>query len=191
MGFLSNDSSDTQGGGRNIIVRILILSYVLYASVCVWRNPLAYPLVYYPLLAIHEVGHYIFSWGSEMLMVAGGSITQVAIPLLVSLIFLKQRDFFIFTSLIWTSGISIYNVGVYASDARECNLPLVAPVMLEEDSETIMHDWNRLLSHYDLLHLDDRIGMFFYVGASIIMGISIASMIVMTVRKCLPSRDDE
>jgi hypothetical protein len=43
---------------------------------------------------VHEAGHVLFSPFGELLEVAGGSITQVAAPILVALLFLRQREYF-------------------------------------------------------------------------------------------------
>ena len=101
-------------------------------------------------LGVHEAGHVLFSPFGELLEVAGGSITQVAVPILVAFLFLRQREYFgIAVALAWLS-MSLSNLATYIGDARDQILPLVSM-----GSGDPIHDWHYLLGRFGMLG-DDR-----------------------------------
>lgn len=114
-------------------------------------------------LGIHEFGHAIFRPLGTYLMIAGGTITQLAAPIASIAIFRWQRDFFaVSVGLCWLA-TNLWGVSVYAGDARALRLPLVAPgmgLMPGGDSSGaggIIHDWNYLLGGPGLLKYDTAI----------------------------------
>jgi len=103
-------------------------------------------------LAIHELGHVLFGFLGEWLSVAGGSITQLAAPVAVALILLRQRDYFgVAVGGAWLS-MSLSNLAVYVADARAEELPLVSL-----GGGDVVHDWNYLLGSVHLLPHDAQI----------------------------------
>ena len=106
-------------------------------------------------LAFHEMGHVLFSPFGEWLAVAGGSITQLAIPIVASLLLLRQRDVFgAAVVLQWLAG-SLAGLSVYIADARAQNLPLVS---LGDSDDGPIHDWHYLLGRAHLLAWDVSFG---------------------------------
>ena len=104
---------------------------------------------------VHEAGHVIFSPFGEMLEVAGGSITQLAVPLIVALLFLRQREYFgISVALAWLS-MSLTNLATYIGDARNQFLGLVS--MGGGDP---IHDWHFILGRYAMLGDDNALARF-------------------------------
>ena len=98
--------------------RALILAYLGYAG---YRHltDSEYGSIFSGItLAIHELGHVLFGFFGEWLAVAGGSITQLAAPVAVVLILLRQRDYFgVAFGGAWLS-MSLSNLAVYVADAR-------------------------------------------------------------------------
>ena len=106
-------------------------------------------------LVVHEAGHVLFSPFGEMLEVAGGSITQLAIPVIVALLFLRQREYFgISVALAWLS-MSLTNLATYIGDARTQFLGLVS--MGNGDP---IHDWHFILARYAMLGDDKSLARF-------------------------------
>lgn len=101
-------------------------------------------------LVVHEAGHALFSWsGSTVLTIAGGTVLEVAVPLLVGVLFWRQRDPFAVTVAgFWLATVAL-DVSVYVGDARSQLLPLVTV-----GSGPPVHDWGYLLGEFDLLRLD-------------------------------------
>jgi len=71
---------------------------------------------------------------------------QIAVPIIVALAFLRQREYFgISVALAWLS-MSLTNLATYIGDARNQDLPLVSM-----GSGDPIHDWYYLLAHYGML----------------------------------------
>ncbi|MDP9203432.1 MAG: hypothetical protein M3P26_16090, partial [Gemmatimonadota bacterium] len=116
-------------------------------------------------LAIHEFGHMLFMpfgiqfLGSTM-MILGGSLTQVAFPLLFfGYFFRKQndgrrRDLFAAMVCLWWSGINLLSVAIYCADSRAGQLMLLDGSTRQESDG---HDWNNLLTRWGLLEHDTAI----------------------------------
>jgi hypothetical protein len=108
-------------------------------------------------LAFHEMGHAAFFWlGDRILTVAGGTIFQLAIPLVAGIYLLrKQGDPFGASACLFWLGTALFSAGVYAADARAQALPLVSPFgPVDVDS----HDWTIMLLKYGMLSRDQAIG---------------------------------
>lgn len=123
------------------------------------------PLVSEVDLAIHEFGHVLFMpfgiqfLGSTM-VILGGSLTQVAFPLLFFGYFLRKRDdgrrrdVFAAMVCLWWSAINLLSVAIYCADSR------AGQIMLLDGStgqESDGHDWNNLLTRWGLLEHDTAI----------------------------------
>lgn len=108
-------------------------------------------LVFVP---IHEGGHLLFRFfGGEFVMVAGGTLLQLGVPLMLALVFVFQRQvpgtafcvFFFFEQFL--------PIATYMADARAQELPLLTV----GDSDSVIHDWNYLLGRLGLLNQDTHI----------------------------------
>ena len=100
-------------------------------------------------LPIHETGHLIFSPFGEFLMVAGGSLFQVIVPVVFAANFaFWQRSYYSAAIVMLWTGQSLLNVWVYASDAIVGKLVLTSGFTGSEGS---FHDWNYLLTATGLL----------------------------------------
>ena len=114
------------------------------------------PAIFFQLitLASHEAGHVIFRvFGNEPMMVAGGSIMQLAGPIALGVSFLKQRDYFaIGVAGCWLS-YSMYGMATYMADSRALVLPLVSL----GGGGDVIHDWNYLFDLWGVLAYDTTI----------------------------------
>ena len=117
-------------------------------------------------LAIHEGGHLFFMWfGSDFLMVAGGTLLQCLCPIVTGIMFYKQRDFFAIGIACFWLGTNFADIAPYAADARAQMLPLVSPFPGAPG-----HDWNYLLGTLGLLGQDQVIWGAFHVAGILTMG---------------------
>jgi len=128
-----------------------------------FRNEYGYiPLLSDIDLAIHEFGHMLFMpFGIQFLgntmMILGGSLTQVAFPLIFfGYFFRKQgdgrrRDLFAGMVCLWWSGITLLSVAIYCADSRAGQLMLIDGSTGQESDG---HDWNNLLTRWGLLEHD-------------------------------------
>ena len=131
-----------------------------------FRNEYGYiPLLSDIDLAIHEFGHMLFMpFGIQFLgntmMILGGSLTQVAVPLIFFGYFLRKhadaprRDVFAAMVCLWWSGINLLSVAIYCADSRAGQLMLIDGSTGQESDG---HDWNNLLTRWGLLEHDTAI----------------------------------
>jgi len=101
----------------------------------------------------HEAGHMLFSWFGEFLMVLGGTLGQLFVPIALGVYFyLRKEKFSAAVTLFWL-GQNFINVSRYVKDAQAMELPLVS--LGGGDS---IHDWNYILLRLNLLKHDQGIG---------------------------------
>ncbi len=112
-------------------------------------------------LFIHEAGHPILGlFGWRFLMVAGGTIFQLAFPIAFASHFYKDGQPRSGDACVGWLGQSFLHIGIYAADARAQELPLVG------GGE---HDWTYLLGETGLLTHDVGVGRFFdFLGCALI-----------------------
>ena len=102
-------------------------------------------------LMIHEGGHLFFSWGGHTLMILGGTLGELLVPLLCGLYFYFHGQTYGFTfSAFWFFENFLY-IGTYMKDARAEALPLV---------NGDIGDWTILFGQWNLLLADQKIGQF-------------------------------
>jgi hypothetical protein len=116
-------------------------------------------------LAIHEFGHMLFMpfgiqfLGSTM-MILGGSLTQIAFPLIFFGYFWRKRedgrrrDAFAAMVCLWWSAINVLDVSIYCADSRAGELMLLDGLTGKESDG---HDWYNLLNGWGLLEHDTAI----------------------------------
>lgn len=100
---------------------------------------------------MHEAGHLLFSYLGEKTAIAGGTIFQFAVPLMIAAAFLVRRNapgvafgmFFFFENFLYSAP--------YIADARAQELPLLSVGGGEAD-----HDWYMMLSWLGLLERDHQ-----------------------------------
>ena len=145
---------------------------VAFAALLAWltwgafRNEYGYvPIVSDVSLAIHEFGHMLFMpFGIPILgrtmVILGGSLTEVAFPLLFVGYFLRKgedgrrRDVFAAMVCLWWSGIGLLATAIYCADSRAGKLMLLDGLTGQESDG---HDWYNLLDGWGLLEHDTQI----------------------------------
>jgi hypothetical protein len=123
------------------------------------------PLVTDVSTAIHEFGHMLFMpFGIPILggtmVILGGSLTEVAFPLLFVGYFLRKRkdgrrrDVFAAMVCLWWSAIGLLATAIYCADSRAGKLMLLDGLTGQESDG---HDWYNLLNGWGLLEHDTQI----------------------------------
>jgi len=153
--------------GKNYFVRLPVLVLFAYILFRYMKDPLYCSVFSGVTLGVHELGHFIFNLFGMFMGVAGGTIAQLAAPIIVGIGFYRQGDFFAVTFALGWLSTSLFDAARYIADARELVLPLVSPF----GNEDIVHDWNYMLNELGILQYDTRI-------ASIVTGIAIITMMV-------------
>ncbi len=106
-------------------------------------------------LPFHEAGHIIFSFLGSFMGVLGGSLTQVLIPVVCLIAFLKRNDVFAASVALWWTGQNFIDMAPYINDARAQQLMLLGGVTGQDVPG--YHDWNNILGRLGLLRLDHAI----------------------------------
>ena len=131
----------------------LALAYVGYYQ---YLTPASYNCFSGLDLAIHEGGHILFRPFGLDLWVAGGTIAQLAAPLIAMYILLQQPDYFgIPLCLGWLSS-SVMDMAIYMGDARAMALTLVTEGGAPIDPR-VLHDWHYLFNRMGVLPHDQQI----------------------------------
>lgn len=162
---------------RDPVKIVLALVLGLYFLWCAY-DPFNAVFLHGVNLAIHETGHLLFRPFGEFLMVAGGSIFQVVMPLVFFGYFLWNDKPYSASIVLFWVGQSITDVSVYAADAVVMQLMLTSGLT---GSEGGFHDWNYLLTATGLLNQTKVIaGLIRFVGTAIIIGGGIAAFLYAT-----------
>lgn len=100
------------------------------------------------LLPIHEAGHVLFMPLGEFMMIFGGSLFQVGLPLGIGVAFLwRQHDAFGAAVCLWWAGASLIDLAPYVWDALTPQLILLGGHTGEDGP----HDWIYLLTRFGAL----------------------------------------
>jgi hypothetical protein len=121
-----------------------------------------------PLLVFHEAGHVLFSFLGHWMTVAGGTLMQLAMPLVLSVALLwKRRDPFGAAVGLWFFGVSVLDVAPYVYDAFAPQLMLLSGQTGEEGG----HDWIELLGSAGWLGQARALGAaVHHLGAVVVLG---------------------
>jgi hypothetical protein len=143
--------------------RLPLLAYLAYAGVRhLWTA--TYQSWFSGItLAFHEMGHIVFSGLGNTMMILGGSILQVLVPLVAALyLWLRQGDFFgLAVGGSWLA-FSLAELSLYVYDAPREELPLVG---FGDDPQ---HDWGTLLTRWHVLNHSDTFAFGIRVVAFVI-----------------------
>ncbi|MBX9687411.1 MAG: hypothetical protein K2X27_11960 [Candidatus Obscuribacterales bacterium] len=150
------DDAEDWCRGRIWWPRLLLMLLGVQILVSHLKDPLYSNLFKGINLGFHEMGHMVFAPFGEFMGVAGGSIFQCLVPLLSTIMFFRQRDYFGIAFCFFWLSTNLFDLAVYVDDSRKLALPLVTPF---KGDETI-HDWNYLLDKLDMLQYDYIIANF-------------------------------
>ena len=142
-------------GWQRVPIAALIVACVFYGLFLLQALQGSGPLLMIDLvfIPIHEGGHLLFRFFGEFLAVAGGTLLQLGVPLMLATFFFFQRQvmgtafcmFFFFEQFL--------PISIYMADARAQELPLLTV----GDSDNVIHDWNYLFGKFGVLEHDTQI----------------------------------
>jgi hypothetical protein len=169
----------------------MLLAYLAYVAVRSLNDYEYWTIFAGITLGVHEAGHVVFGPFGEVLAVAGGSIMQLAAPVIVAWLFLRQREYFgISVAFAWLS-MSLSNLATYMGDARAQDLPLVSI-----GGGDPIHDWHYLLEHFGMLGQDQALARFarFLSVLSLLLAVAWGAWLLNAMRLsagALPPADEE
>ncbi len=113
-------------------------------------------VLHLPNLVFHEAGHVLFMPFGRFMTVLGGSLFQFALPLVLAIAFLRQRNSFGAAVCTWWAGENLLDVAPYIADARALTLVLLGG---RTGAEVQGHDWEYLLATLGWMRFDRAIGL--------------------------------
>ena len=146
--------------------RVAFVALLTWLAWTAFRGELGYIALLSDVdLAIHEFGHMLFvPFGipivGRTMVILGGSLIQVAFPLLFVGYFLRKRedgrrrDLFAAMVCLWWSAINLLDVSIYCADSRAGKLMLLDGLTGQESDG---HDWYNLLNGWGVLEYDTQI----------------------------------
>lgn len=112
-------------------------------------------------IAIHEMGHLLFTSPSQIIVYLGGSLTEILVPVFCIWRYQKSKNYFISMLCVGWLAVTFYGVAIYVADAQARVLakttvfwggvtPGAVNSMLDRDN----HDWYIILSKLGVLEFD-------------------------------------
>jgi hypothetical protein len=166
--FLSVLQEDWEPVSKSVRVGWLLFYavFLFYA----FTNKSGYLIIDYVFVPIHEGGHLLFGYFGHTLMVAGGTLLQLGVPLLLAVWFVFHRQltgvafcsFFFFENFL--------NIATYMADSRTMELQYVTV----GDPDFAEHDWATMFGQLGCLRYDTKI-------AAVVRAIGWLGMILVVV----------
>jgi hypothetical protein len=147
--------------GKMWIPRALLLLILVYIEIIKFHDNTRWTIFYGITLGFHEMGHLVSAWMGQFLCALMGSVFQVAVPIVVIVIFYRQPDYFGMTVGGFWLSYSLFELAAYVGDARSQDLPLVGFASQED----LQHDWHYILGQLHMLSLDTTLAFFIRVAA--------------------------
>jgi hypothetical protein len=140
--------------GRALLWLILAWLFLGFATHSVASNYAGGSFLHLVNLVFHEAGHMLFGFFPRFLVVLGGSATQILIPIVCLVAFLRRGDRFAAAVATWWAGQNLVDLAPYINDARALQLVLLGG---RTGAEVEGHDWEYLLQALGLLTWDHRL----------------------------------
>ena len=111
------------------------------------------PMIDLVFIPIHEGGHLLFGYLGNGFMVAGGTLLQLLVPLMLAMSFYFQRQIAGTAFCMFCFFEQFLPIATYMADARAQELPLLTV----GSPELVEHDWFRMFSSLGVLEHDRQI----------------------------------
>jgi hypothetical protein len=140
----------------------------LYAAFVIWglyfvsldlrTNEIGDSFMHRVNLVFHEAGHVIFMPFGHFMMVLGGTLGQLLMPLIAGAMLLyKNRDAFGASVALWWLGQSFMDAAPYINDARDLQLMLLGGGTGQDRPG--IHDWENILLDLGLIEHERTVAM--------------------------------
>lgn len=142
-------------GWQRVPLAALIVAGAFYGLFLLQAAKGSGPLLMMDLvfIPIHEGGHLLFRFFGEFLAVAGGTLLQLGVPLMLATFFIFQRQVMGTTFCLFFFFEQLLPISVYMADARAQELQLITV----GDSDDVIHDWHYLFGRFGVLDHDTQI----------------------------------
>ena len=169
--------------GRLIVFVFLFIWSIKFLQSSIESNFVGKSFMHLVNLPFHEAGHIVFRPLGRVMHSLGGSLGQVIMPLICTLVLLiKTRDTFGASIGLWWVGESVLDLAPYIDDARSLSLQLLGG-NTGISSPYGFHDWNFVLTELNLLKHDHLIAGMAALGGKLIMSISLLWGLLLLIRQ--------
>jgi hypothetical protein len=152
--------------GRAILLAAIAFYGVRLGLMEIPSWEMASSLIHLPMVPIHEFGHILFRPFGEFMMLLGGSLFQVLLPLIFGSVFLvKNRDPFAASVMLWWAAVAVMDVAPYIYDAWKPQHVLLTG----RTGDIGAHDFIDTLGDLGLLHKAQPIGRGVHVFGLLVM----------------------
>jgi hypothetical protein len=160
-------------GGRAVVYVVFLLWGFSFLRMPVASAYLNHSFMHLVNTPFHEAGHMVLmplGWG--FLTSLGGSLGQIAVPMIVALALLvKNRDPFGASIALWWVGQSFMDLSPYIADARKLQLMLIGGGTGREIGG---HDWQAILGALGLLEYDMTLARLSHAVGWLLMAAALA-----------------
>ncbi len=119
------------------------------------------------LLPIHEAGHVFFRVFGEFMMILGGSLFQLLLPISIGVAFIiTRRDNFGAAICFWWASVSLVDLSPYIYDSLHPQLTLIGG---GNGAENGPHDWIYLLTRLNQLEHAQTFGALAHFTGGVLM----------------------
>lgn len=144
--------------GRCVLYAIFVIWGLYFISLDLKTNAIGTSFMHRVNLVFHEAGHVLFMPFGQFMMVLGGTLGQLLIPMIVgSALLLKNRDPFGASLGLWWLGQSVMDTAPYINDARDLQLMLLGGGTGQDRPG--MHDWENILLDLGLIQHERAIAL--------------------------------
>jgi hypothetical protein len=152
---------------RVLLLAVFAIWGLRLMTLSVAEGEMAQSFIHGPLLVFHEAGHVLFMPLGQWLMVAGGTLMQWLMPVVLGAALLwKNRDPFGASFALWLLGVSVMDTAPYLYDALHPQLILLGGRTGEEGG----HDFIFLLESLGLIQHAQRLGLLLHkLGAGVML----------------------
>lgn len=156
-------------GGRAVLFGILAWLSTGVIGASVQELGELYSWLHRVHLVFHEAGHVLLMWAPRTVMMAGGTVGQLLMPLvLLAGFFFWRRDAFAAGVCLWWLAHSTLDCVPYIDDANKLELELLGGVTGKQVEG--YHDWEYLLGEAMVLNKAGEIATnVLYVGRSLMI----------------------
>ncbi len=158
--------------GRCIALALLALWSVFLFGYDYRSGEIGMSFMHNILLPVHEAGHVLFIPFGEFMMILGGSLFQISLPLAIGVAFIiRNRDNFGASIGLWWASASMVDLAPYIYDALHPQLILLGGRTGADDGP---HDWIYLLITLGQLDNAQRWGAFVHGCGGVLMLLALA-----------------
>ncbi len=183
---------DTPGTPERLVFRAIVLVGLIawtwsLARASIASNAVGQSFLHLIDLPFHEAGHIFFMPLGGFMMTLGGSLTQLLVPLGLTIVFLtRHRDPFGAVVTCWWMGENLLDLAPYINDARALQLVLLGG---KTGAEVEGHDWERILTTLGWMQYDHAIARLAQFGGRVIMLSACAWGAALVIRQWRASGD--